>query len=216
MFRSLTALLVPLVLLLAGSSGHASVILRANLTNDQEDPPASPLLTTAGDPRPISFGKATFVLNDAMDALTFTATVFNIDVTGTQTADTNDNLVAAHIHASDNPFPTAPVVWGFFGMPFNDTTPTDTVLTPFATGVGGVFTSKWDLPEGNGGTTLAEQLPRILSGRSYLNFHTMQFPRGEIRGQLTVVPEPSTMTLLGMGGFGLVGSAIRKRRLKSK
>src|SRR5262249_49540138 len=34
-----------------------------------------------GDPRPLSFGTANFLLNDAGTALTFTATVFNIDFT---------------------------------------------------------------------------------------------------------------------------------------
>jgi hypothetical protein len=70
-------------------------------------------------------------------------------VTGTQTADLNDNLTLAHIHAPAPPGATAPVVWGFFGAPLNDLiTPTLTV-TPFASGVGGVFTSVWNQPEGN-------------------------------------------------------------------
>jgi hypothetical protein len=43
---------------------------------------------------------------DDMMSLTFTATIFNIDFTGRQTADMNDNLVAAHIHASPTVTPT--------------------------------------------------------------------------------------------------------------
>jgi hypothetical protein len=31
--------------------------------------------------------------------MTFSPTVFNIDFTGRQTMDTNDNLIATHIHA---------------------------------------------------------------------------------------------------------------------
>src|SRR5207249_1148152 len=98
--------------------------LFANLTNAQEVP--LPTLTiTGGGSRPASFGVATFVLNDAMTAMTFTATVNNIDFTGSQTADANDNLLNAHIHASSTVTPTgtAPVVWGFFGNPFNDNNP---------------------------------------------------------------------------------------------
>ena len=38
--------------------------------------------------------------------MTFTATIFNIDVTGTQTADVNDNLAASHIHAGPAVTPT--------------------------------------------------------------------------------------------------------------
>ena len=99
------------------------------------------------------------------------------------------------------PTTNAPVVWGFFGSPFNDNNPNDQVFTPFATGVGGTISGKWDAPEGNN-TTLAAQLPNILSGNSYINFHTVQFGGGEIRGAL-VVPEPSTILLFGVGTLGL-------------
>ncbi len=107
------------------------------------------------------------MLNDAMTALSFNATIFNIDVTGTQTPDTNDNLIAAHLHSGPTALPglTAPVVWGFFGSPFNDNNPNDNMVTPFATGVGGTFSGKWDAPEGNN-TTLTAQLVHILADRS--------------------------------------------------
>src|SRR6266849_1984340 len=169
MIRPHMTFIIPLAVLIAGgsSSGQAATVLFATLTNGQENPPTVPTLST-GAPRPASFGTATFTLNDAMTAMTFTATIFNIDVTGSQTADPNDNLVAAHIHASPTVTPTtnAGVVWGFFGSPFNDNNPNDVVFTPFVTGVGGTISGKWDSPEGNG-TTLALQLPNILSGRSY-------------------------------------------------
>lgn len=197
-------------LFVATADAQAITTLRSTLTNSQENPPATPLLTTGGLPRPVSFGDALFVLNDAQTALSFTATIFNIDVTGTQTEDTNDDLVAAHIHASPTVTPTtnAGVVWGFFGAPFNDNNPNDSVVTPFATGVGGVFSGKWDLPEGNG-TTLAAQLPNILSNHSYINFHTRQFGGGEIRG--AIVPEPSLLALLGAGAALLFGVEVRRR-----
>jgi len=179
---------------MSASSSYASTILFANLTNSQETPPTVPTLV-GGAPRPASFGTATFVLNDAMTAMTFSATIFNIDFTGSQTLDVNDNLVAAHIHASATTTPTTAVgvVWGFFGSPFNDNNPNDVVMTPFATGVGGTISGKWDANEGNG-TTLTAQLGNILAGRAYINFHTTQFGGGEIRGAIT--PEPSSATLL--------------------
>jgi len=218
MIHSRHALLAALVLLGASTSGNAVTMFTANLTNSQENPPTVPTLSTGG-PRPASFGFATFMLNDAQTALSFNATIFNIDVTGTQTPDVNDNLIAAHIHAGPNPPPVNnPVVWGFFGSPFNNTTPNDNVVTAFPPGsglVGGTFSGTWDAPEGNG-TTLAEQLGNILAGRAYINFHTTQFPGGEIRGQITaVVPEPSSMALAGIGTLGLIGyGLLRPRRTR--
>ena len=84
--------------------------------------------------------------------------------------------------------------------------PTDQlVITPAASGAGGTFTSIWDAAEGNGaGINLANQIPFILAGNAYINFHTMQFTGGEIRGTL-VVPAPGTIALLGLGLFALIG-----------
>jgi hypothetical protein len=192
------------MILLAGTSAYADVIvLLATLTNDHENPDASPTLTSTGEPRPASFGYATFFFNDAMTTLTFTGLISQIDVTGTQTADPNDNLIAAHIHAGPavTPDTNGPVVWGFFGALNNDINPSDTEFTPFPSPfpVGGEFQSKWDAPEGNN-TTLALQLENILNGRAYINFHTVQFPEGELRGNISVapvpIPEPSTILLL--------------------
>ncbi len=206
-------LLASLIILFASAAAHADTLLFANLTTTQEPPPVNPTLSDGITPRPVSFGTATFVLNDARTQMTFTATIFNIDITGSQTADLNDNLTNAHIHASSNPSFTPPatagVVWGFFGNPFNNNNPNDGTVTPFVTGVGGVFTGTWNLTEGNS-TTLALQVGNILAGRSYINFHTVQFGGGEIRGAITAVPEPATMLLLATGLVG-VAAKVRKK-----
>jgi hypothetical protein len=141
--------------------------------------------------------------------LTFTATIYNIDVNGLQTPnDTNDNLTAAHIHAGTGSTPTFGVVWGFFGNPFNNNNPADEVDTPFTTGVGGTFSGTWNAPEGNAGATLTNQLANIFAGRSYINFHTTQNPSGEIRGTL-FIPEPSSALLFGLGLVGLASTLRR-------
>jgi hypothetical protein len=148
--------------------------------------------------------------------MTMTATVVGIDLTGNQSPDANDNLVAAHIHGSATVNPNADpptnvgVVWGFFGSPDHDTSPDDLVVTPLPGGIGGTITSKWDLSEGSGG--LNGQMPNILAGRTYINFHTAQFGGGEIRGPLVVIPEPSSIALLGVALAGCVAGARWRRR----
>jgi hypothetical protein len=107
------------------------------------------------------------------------------------------------------PTTNAGVVWGFFGSPFNDNNPNNQVVTPFATGVGGTITGRWDPPEGNG-TTLAAQLNNLLTVHTYVNFHTMQFGGGEVRGMIMVIPEPSTVMLLAIGAMGMLPRRTRR------
>src|SRR5438309_1076045 len=58
----------------------------------------------------------------------------------------------------------------------------------------------------------AAQLPTILNGLAYIDFHTTQFGSGEIRGQiLAAVPEPETYALM-LGGLGAAFLARRRRK----
>jgi uncharacterized protein (TIGR03118 family) len=185
---------------LLSSAGMSTSNLVINITNSQENPPTNPT-TTGAVRRPNSYGTATFSLNTAETAMTFTATVNNIDFTGVQSTDVNDNLVAAHIHAGPavTPATNGPVVWGFFGNPFNDNLPPDVVNTPFSSGVGGTISGKWDTPEGNN-TTLTAQLPNLKEGRAYINFHTTQFGGGEIRGNFPVLTSFRDSLVAGLNG----------------
>jgi hypothetical protein len=207
--RNYRIVLLALTTLLSTTVGSwAQTNFTANLTPGQEV--TAPVFTmSTGGARPASFGSAMFTLSADMSQLTMTVTITNIDVNGNQTpTDTNDNLVAAHIHGGAGPGANASVVWGFFGTPDNDNNPDQFMLTPFAKGVGGTFTSIWDAPEGNG-TTLTAQLNNLTNGLCYINFHTMQNGGGEIRGQ--IVPEPSTTILVSLGLAG-AAAAFRKRR----
>jgi hypothetical protein len=216
MLRVPVTLSLALTVWFSANDAYAVIKLRAQLSNAGELPAVVVPTSSNGGPRPISYGTAIFEINDAQTQMTMWSTIHNIDFGGQTPGELNDNLTAAHIHASDAPDtlppnpPTRGVVWGFLGAPDHDTTPNDIVVTPFANKAGAFVTSKWDLPEGNGG--LATNIPRILTERSYLNYHTSQFGGGEIRGTLVIIPEPASVMLFVMGASLVFGTCRRRSR----
>ena len=63
-----------------------------------------------------------------------------------------------------------------------------------------------------GSTTItASQASELLEGLWYINIHTSDFPPGEIRGQVNVIPIPAAVWLFGTGLLGLVALARRRK-----
>jgi hypothetical protein len=96
---------------------------------------------------------------------------------------------ASHIHGVGGVGTNAPVIFPFSGVP---------------------SATSGSIPQQSFAIT-AQQVSWLFSGYLYMNVHDANFPGGEIRGQLYLVPEPSTAALFGLGIGGIAIRAIRKR-----
>jgi hypothetical protein len=60
-------------------------------------------------------------------------------------------------------------------------------------------------------SSIANQITDLNAGLWYLNIHNSTFPGGEIRGQILLIPEPSSLALLGLGAGALLYRLRRKQ-----
>lgn len=202
MRKALVVVAVALALMGTHGTTEASTIFHATMTFDQEVP-AVPAFEGAS-------GVATFVLNDAQNALSYDVLITGLNFPPGTPPGPND-LTRLHIHRGPAGV-AGPIVFGIIEtaspppIPQSDLDDLVISASPGLIHVTGV----WDGLEGNGGATLAGELGNLFSGNLYINAHTGDHAAGEIRG-LIAVPSPSSLLLIVVALAGVAGAGLRRR-----
>jgi len=184
--RRVCSLLLLSLCLGAGLASQASAVsILVPLTGGQAEP--EPTFTGA-------FGTAVLDIDLATGEISVEAQVFGIDV-----ADLFDipGRGPFHLHIENAP----PIQTGPIAISFGTSADWVQVQNGITLSAIGVNT---------GSFTPAEVLAALRAGTTYLNLHTLDSPSGEIRGDVpSVIPEPGTALLMGLGLMGLVGGSRR-------
>lgn len=194
MNRTALALILAASLALPATTAGANIIVfSGNFSGTQEFPPnASP-----------GTGLVSVTIDDVLNTMTVDAAWANLLAPTT----------VAHIHCCTGLGANAGVATGvptFPGFPAGVTSGTYNATFDMT------LASSWNpaFVTAQGGTTASAftaLINAMSASNAYFNIHSQQFPGGEIRAQLSPVPEPSTWAMLLLG-FAAVGLAIRRAR----
>jgi hypothetical protein len=119
---------------------------------------------------------------------------------------------AAHIHLGPDPASNGPPIFPFI-EPYANDFPLGVTSGTYVT----TLTAASFLPDpADGINTFAQAVNAIETGDTYFNIHTLAYPGGEIAGEISVVPEPGSLTLAELGLGIVLAFAWRARRLAAR
>jgi hypothetical protein len=192
------------------STAGAATLYTTFATGAQEVPANASTATATGN----------FTLNDAGDAFSYQITVSGLDfgprsacsptTAGCASPTGQDDVTIMHFHnaaAGANGPIVFDIIRGNGTSADADRTIAVDGSDPLLAVVSGVIDKNTD-PFING-LDFDTFLSQINADSIYLNIHTVRFSGGEIRGQLAVVPEPTS--LVGLAFIGLLGAAAKAR-----
>lgn len=131
-------------------------------------------------------------LRQGTGSVTLTLVNTTLSLSGSYSGLTSPST-AGHIHGPSGPFPaTATVRY-----------PLDALGLISLGATSGTFSGSLNLAD-IGAYTVAQQISDLNAGLWYLNIHNSSFPGGEIRGAITLVPEPTALAILGIGAAGML------------
>ena len=176
-------------LLTYAAPARADIIYNTNLLGSMETPPNASTAT------------GTFSLD--YNPANTTSVTYTLTFSGL-----SSDATMAHVHFGPAGESGAVLFTLFdFGLP-----PSQTVTS--GTYSGTLSSANFQPDTVDGVDTFANFLTDLQDGLIYVNVHSTNYPNGEIRGQLSSVPEPGSLGLLA-SAFTLVGFGAYRRRKTS-